>query len=142
MQFWQTLSFRDLQVDWHNWVNSNYQNCRIWLNNRTWGIMMEVNNDTFLAGDDAPGYFARPKHKKYSMIFIWGNPFSMCRSYDQFFDPSNIPSCAHMYPFKVARLLRMWSQRFDTTSPVLTLFASRSFLILFYLRNLEIHDSP
>ena len=60
---------------------------------------MEGNNDIFLAGDDALGYLTGPVHKKYSMTFIWGHPFSLCGSYDRFFDPSHIPSCAHMYAF-------------------------------------------
>ena len=52
---------------------------------------MMVNNDIFLAGEDAPGYLARPIYKKYSQKFIWGRIFSSCESYNQFFDPTHIP---------------------------------------------------
>ena len=63
--------------------------------------MKEVNNDIFLAVDDALGYLARSLHNKYSITFIWGHPFDTCRSYDQFFDISHIPPCAHMYALRV-----------------------------------------
>ena len=70
--------------------------------------MMEENKDIFLASDDALGYLVGPMHKKYSMIFIWVHSFSRCGSYsyDQFFDPSHLPTphhplCAHMYAFRV-----------------------------------------
>ena len=62
-----------------------------------WGIMVEGNNDIFYAGDDAIRYLVGQIHKKYSMIFIWGYPFITCGSYDQFFDYSHIPSCAHAH---------------------------------------------
>ena len=38
--------------------------------------MMEENNDIFLAGDDVLVYLAVPVHKKYSITFVWGHPFS------------------------------------------------------------------
>ena len=62
---------------------------------------MEGNNEIFLAGHDALWYQARPIHKKYSMRFIWGHPFSTSRSQNQFFDPSQIPPCSHMFTFRV-----------------------------------------
>ena len=63
--------------------------------------MVEENNDIFLASDDALGQLPGPMHKKYSMAFIWGRPFSTCGSYDRFFDPSRIFSVAHMYASSV-----------------------------------------
>ena len=39
-------------------------------------IMMEENNDIFLAGGDALVYLTVPMHKKYSTIFVWSHPFS------------------------------------------------------------------
>ena len=39
---------------------------------------MEGSNDIFFAGDVALGFFAGPMHEKYSMTFIWGQPFSPC----------------------------------------------------------------
>ena len=39
-------------------------------------IMMEENNDIFLARGDALVYLARPMSKKYSTTFVWGHPFS------------------------------------------------------------------
>ena len=60
---------------------------------------MERKKDIFLAGNDAVGHLAGPLHKKYFMTFIWGHPFSMCRCYDQFFDPSHTPLCTNLeYP--------------------------------------------
>ena len=53
--------------------------------------MREGNNDIFLAGDDALGYLTRPTHKRYSMTFIWGHPFSTCGYYDQFFKHPTSP---------------------------------------------------
>ena len=42
-------------------------------------ILHEVlNNNIFLAGDDTLGYLAGTVHKKYSMTFIRGHPFSSC----------------------------------------------------------------
>ena len=70
MQFSQPLSFRDLQVDMQNCVNSNY---RIGQSNRNYEGR---NNDIFLAGGDALVYVAGPMHKKYSTTFVWGHPFS------------------------------------------------------------------
>ena len=45
-------------------------------------MMMEENNDIFLAGADVLVYLAVPRgalsvHKKYSTTFVWGHPFSM-----------------------------------------------------------------
>ena len=39
--------------------------------------MMEENNDIFLTGGDVPVYLTEPMHKKYSLIFGWGHPFSI-----------------------------------------------------------------
>ena len=39
-------------------------------------IMMEQNNNNFLAGGDALVYLAGQIHKKYSTAFVWGHPFS------------------------------------------------------------------
>ena len=39
--------------------------------------MMDENNDIFLPGGDAFLYLAGPMHKKYSLTFVWGHPFSM-----------------------------------------------------------------
>ena len=50
---------------------------------------MEGNKDISLAGDDdVLGY------QYTSMIFICGYAFSACESYDWFFDPSHIATCA------------------------------------------------
>ena len=38
---------------------------------------MEGNNDIFLVDDDTLEYLAGPVHKKYSITFVWGHPFSM-----------------------------------------------------------------
>ena len=62
---------------------------------------MEGNNEIFLAGYNALWYQAGPIHKKYSIKFIWGHPFSTFRFQDQFFDPSQIPPCSHMFAFRV-----------------------------------------
>ena len=43
---------------------------------------MEGNNNISIAGDDALGHLAIRMHKKHSMIFIWGHPFSMKGSYN------------------------------------------------------------
>ena len=59
-------------------------------------LLIEGNNDIFLAGDDALGYLAGPMHKKYSMAFIWGYPLGTSESYDQFFDYLHIHPCAHI----------------------------------------------
>ena len=34
---------------------------------------MEENNDIFLAGGDAPVYWAEPMHKKYFTKLFWSN---------------------------------------------------------------------
>ena len=65
------------------------------------------NNDIFLASNDPLGHLGGPMHKKYSMTFIWGNPFSMCRPYDQFFDPSHISFVRTCRQFEYPRLLGM-----------------------------------
>ena len=39
-------------------------------------MMMEENNDIFLAGGDALLYMAVPMHQKYSATLVWGHPFS------------------------------------------------------------------
>ena len=66
---------------------------------------MEGSNDIFLAGNDVLGKLAGSMHKIYFMVFTWGYQFSTCGSYDQFFNPSNIPPCAHINVFKVTKLL-------------------------------------
>ena len=38
--------------------------------------MMEESNDIFLVGVDALVYLTRLMHKKYYIIFVWGDPFS------------------------------------------------------------------
>ena len=63
--------------------------------------MIEGNNDIFSAGGDTLGYLAGPMHKKYSMTFIWGHPFSAVALMTNFFDPSYTPTCSHMYAFRV-----------------------------------------
>ena len=50
-------------------------------------VVMEENNDIFLAGGNAIVYLAGPLHKKYSITFVCGHPFSMYVSYDRFFNP-------------------------------------------------------
>ena len=62
-------------------------------------IMMEENNDIFLASGDALVYFAVPMHKKYSTAFVWGHSFSSYVSQDRYFNPP-VP-CKHMYAFRV-----------------------------------------
>ena len=57
--------------------------------------MMQENNDVFPDGDDTLRYLVGPVHKKYSMIFIWGNLLT------NFLILSHIPPCAHMYTFRV-----------------------------------------
>ena len=62
------------------------------------------NKNIFFANDDALGYLTGPMHKKYSITFIWGYPFSTCGSYERFFDPSHThPLCGHMCAFRVSR---------------------------------------
>ena len=61
--------------------------------------MMEEKNDIFLAGSDALVYLAGPMHKKYSITFVWGHPFSTYVSYDQFFNL--FPPCKYIYTFRV-----------------------------------------
>ena len=46
---------------------------------------MEENNNIFLAGGDVLVYLAEPMHKKCSTKFVWGHPFSIYVSYDEFF---------------------------------------------------------
>ena len=59
--------------------------------------MMEENNDIFLAGDDALVYLAVPVHKKYSITFVWGHPFSTYISKDRFFNHLSLVSiCTHL----------------------------------------------
>ena len=58
-------------------------------------------NIIFLVGDDSLGYLAGLMDKKYFMTFIWGHPFSTCRSYDKFFEISHTFPCANMYAFRV-----------------------------------------
>ena len=59
---------------------------------------MKENNGIILAGGDASVYLAKPMHKKYSLSFAWGHPFSAYVSPDRFFNP--LP-CKHMYAFRV-----------------------------------------
>ena len=64
--------------------------------------MMEENNDIFHGGGDAVVYLARTLHKKYSITFVWGHPFSTYVSYDRFPNPPPLPSrplvriCTHL----------------------------------------------
>ena len=37
---------------------------------------MEENNDVFLVDSDVLVYLVEPMHKKYSITFAWGYPFS------------------------------------------------------------------
>ena len=69
----------------------------------------------------------------------WRHTLHMCESYDQFFDPSHIPLCVHMYTFRVPLSFDL----IDLTppSPILTLLVCRSFLIFFCRRNSEIYES-
>ena len=57
-------------------------------------MMMEENNDIFLAGADVLVYLAVPRdalsmHKKHPTTFVWRHPFSMYVSDDRFFKPSS-----------------------------------------------------
>ena len=54
-------------------------------------IMMEENNNIFLAGGDALLYLAEPMHKK---VFVWGHPLSTYLSYDFF---NSLPLWAPAY---------------------------------------------
>ena len=69
--------------------------------------MIEGNNDIFSAGGDTLGYLAGPMHKKYSMTFIWGHPFSAVALMTNFLTLPTSPlahTCTYLeYP----RLLRM-----------------------------------
>ena len=62
-------------------------------------IMMEENNDIFLAGGDALVYLAVPMHRKYSTTFVWRHPFS--KSYLKTNFSTLILPCKHMYAFRV-----------------------------------------
>ena len=59
-------------------------------------IMMEEDNNIFFAGSDAVVYLAKPIHKKYSTISIWGYPFSKHVSYDRFFNPLPLYAPVHI----------------------------------------------
>ena len=48
---------------------------------------MEENNDVFLVDGDVLVYLVEPMHKKYSITFAWGYPFSAYVSYNRFFNP-------------------------------------------------------
>ena len=90
--------------------------------------MMEENNDIFLAGGDALVYFTEPLHKKYSAIFVSGDPLCTYVSYDRFFNRHSPYT-----PFCVCDFIDL-----ILSSPILTLLVCHSFLILFYLRNSRI----
>ena len=45
-------------------------------------VMMDENNDVFLAGANALAYLLEPTHEKYSATFVLGHPFSTYVPYD------------------------------------------------------------
>ena len=68
---------------------------------------MEVNNDIFLAGDDALDSLGGQMHKKCFMKFIWSNSVSTAVSSDQFFYPSRSPlvrTCTHLDDSHILRM--------------------------------------
>ena len=144
MQFCHPLSIRDMQADRYNWVNLKYHN---YISHRIKQSYMRYfdgrKQRDFLFWWWCSRVLGRANAQKFSMTFICVHPFSMSRSYDQFVDLSHIPpflrTCTHL---EHPHLLLMWSHRFDTPSPVLILLVCHSFLILLYLRNSEISDSP
>ena len=142
MQSCQPLSFRNLQVDRYNWVNSNYHNYRIKQSYMRYYDGRKQRH--FPCWWWCSRVLDWPMRKKRLMTFIRDHPFSTCRSYDWFFDPSHILPllvriCTYLeYPL----LFCMWSHRFDSLSPVLTFLVCHSFLIFFYFRNSEMYGSP
>ena len=88
MQFCQPFSFRDLQVDMQNFVNSNY---RVEQNNRNFDGRKQRH---FLGDGDALVYLAGPIRNKYFTTIVSGYPFITYVSYDRFFSP---PSPLYAY---------------------------------------------
>ena len=55
-------------------------------------MIMEENNDIFVAGGDALVYLAGTMHTKYFTTFVWGYSFSAYIFYDQSFTPTPVLS--------------------------------------------------